>query len=204
MVRPSYTVLQLFSDIKTQLDVDDFEIVMQTSKDGEEVFVQPKPEKTHKNNAWISLFEWQTVITEQDAKTLSEVGIDFTSSKRTTLKLVQPSSTDLTQRRSGIVSTSEADWTGKSALDDDELALGASASPVEATSSPIPLPLFSEEPTSTSHHTETISLYPCKWTPECLSAFRSNVVRSFPFSHIVAIIMRLCRFGQSGDDLLFE
>lgn len=51
MVRPSYTVLQLFSDIKTQLDVDDFEIVMQTSKDGEEVFVQPNPEKTHKSNA---------------------------------------------------------------------------------------------------------------------------------------------------------
>lgn len=148
------------------------------------------------NNAEIFSFEWQTVITEQDAKTLSEVGIDFTSSKRTTLKLVQPSSTNLTQRRSGIVNTSEADWTVKNTLDDDELALGASASPVEANSSPIPLPLFSEEPTSTSHHSETISLYPCKWSPECFfSHARSNVARSFPFSHIVAIIMRLCRFG---------
>lgn len=37
MVRPSNTVSQLFSDIKTQLEVDNFEIVMQTSKDGEEV-----------------------------------------------------------------------------------------------------------------------------------------------------------------------
>lgn len=37
LVRPSYTVPQLFNDIKTQLDVDNFEIVMQTSKDGEEV-----------------------------------------------------------------------------------------------------------------------------------------------------------------------
>lgn len=48
MVRPSYTVLQLFSDIKTQLDVDDFEIVMQTSKDGEEVYVPPNSEKKMK------------------------------------------------------------------------------------------------------------------------------------------------------------
>lgn len=39
MVRPSNTVPQLFGDIKTQLDVDNFEIVMQTSKDGEEVCV---------------------------------------------------------------------------------------------------------------------------------------------------------------------
>lgn len=94
-------------------------------------------------------------------KTLSEVGIDFTSSKRTTLKLVPPSSSNLTQRRSAIVNTSEADSTVTNPLDDDELALGASASPVETNSSPIPLPLFSDEPTSTTH-TETISLYPCK------------------------------------------
>lgn len=94
-------------------------------------------------------------------KTLSEVGIDFTSSKRTTLKLVPPSSSNLTQRRSAII---EADSTVTNVLDDDELALGASASPVEANSSPIPLPLFSEEATSTSH-SETISLYPCKRIP---------------------------------------
>lgn len=97
-------------------------------------------------------------------KTLSEVGIDFTSSKRTTLKLVPPSKNNLTQRRSAIIHTSEADSTVTNSLDDDELALGASASPVEANSSPIPLPLFSEEATSTSH-SETISLYPCKRAP---------------------------------------
>lgn len=43
MVRPSNTVPQLFSDIKTQLDVDNFEIVMQTTKDGEEVCVSEMP-----------------------------------------------------------------------------------------------------------------------------------------------------------------
>lgn len=109
----------------------------------------------------ISRNESQIVIAEHEMKTLSEVGIDFTSSKRTTLKLVPPSSSNLTQRRSAII---EADSTVTNVLDDDELALGASASPVEANSSPIPLPLFSEEATSTSH-SETISLYPCKRIP---------------------------------------
>lgn len=114
-----------------------------------------------KNIDSISRDESQIVIAEHELKTLSEVGIDFTSSKRTTLKLVPASSNNLTQRRSAIISTSEADSTISNSLDDDELALGASASPVEANSSPIPLPLFSEEATSTSH-SETISLFPCE------------------------------------------
>lgn len=37
MVRPSNTVPQLFGDIRRQLNVDNFEIVMQTTKDGDEV-----------------------------------------------------------------------------------------------------------------------------------------------------------------------
>lgn len=36
-VRPSYTVSKLFSDIKTQLDVDNFDVLLATSKDSEEV-----------------------------------------------------------------------------------------------------------------------------------------------------------------------
>lgn len=88
---------------------------------------------------------------------LSETGIDFTSKKnRTTIKLVPTS--NLVYRRSAIVS--EADSTLPGSLDDEELALGASASPVEPTSSPIPLPLFSEEPV-TRNHNDSISLYPC-------------------------------------------
>lgn len=59
-------------------------------------------------------------------------------------------------RRSAIVS--EADSTLPSSLDDEELALGASASPVEPTSSPIPLPLFSEDRVTRNH--DSISFYP--------------------------------------------
>lgn len=97
------------------------------------------------------------MISENEDKTLSEIGIDFSSSKkRTTIKIVPISS--LVHRRSAIVS--EADSTLPSSLDDEELALGASASPVEPTSSPIPLPLFSEEPV-TRNHNDSLSLYPC-------------------------------------------
>lgn len=148
------------------------------------------------------------VITEHEMKTMSEVGVDFTSSKRTTLKLVPPASSNLTQRRSAIVDNNEADSTVTNPLDDDDLALGASASPVETNSSPIPLPLFSDEPTSTSH-SETISLYPCKRISiqhkieSC--KFNFNFI-FFPISYsvIVAIIMRLRRSGQPSNDLLFK
>lgn len=96
------------------------------------------------------------MINETEDKTLSEIGIDFSSKTRTTIKLVPISNS--VHRRSAIVS--EADSTLPNPLDDEELALGASASPVEPTSSPIPLPLFSEEPV-TRNHNDSISLYPC-------------------------------------------
>lgn len=99
------------------------------------------------------------MISENEDKTLSEIGIDFSSTKNhTTIKIVPINS--LIHRRSAIVS--EADSTLPSSLDDEELALalGASASPVEPTSSPIPLPLFSEEP-ATRNHNDSLSLYPC-------------------------------------------
>lgn len=137
MVRPSYTVVKLFNDIKTQLDVDNFDILLQKSKEAKEI-----------------------IISEQDDRTLSEIGIDFSSAKkRTTLKLVPFRSNS--QRRSAIVTANEADSTVPKISDDDELALGASASPVESNSPPIILPLFSEEPTSACNN-DSISLYPCK------------------------------------------
>lgn len=37
MVRPSYTVSKLFNDIKTQLDVDNFEVVFQITKSAKQV-----------------------------------------------------------------------------------------------------------------------------------------------------------------------
>lgn len=102
------------------------------------------------------------MISENEDKTLSEIGIDFSSTKNqnTTIKIVPINS--LIHRRSAIVS--EADSTLPSSMDDEELALalGASASPVEPTSSPIPLPLFSEEP-STRNHNDSLSLYPCNY-----------------------------------------
>lgn len=100
-------------------------------------------------------FVSQVLINENEDKTLSEIGIDFTK-ERTTIKLVPINHS--VHRRSAIVS--EADSTLPSSLDDEELALGASASPVEPMSSPIPLPLFSEEPV-TRNHNDSISLYPC-------------------------------------------
>lgn len=103
---------------------------------------------------------FQILIGENEDKTLSEIGIDFTATKkRTTIKLVPMH--HLVHRRSAIMS--EADSTLPNSLDDEELALGASASPVEPTSSPIPLPLFSEEP-MTRNHNDSISLYPCTFT----------------------------------------
>lgn len=101
------------------------------------------------------------LINENEDKTLSEIGIDFTK-ERTTIKLVPINHS--VHRRSAIVS--EADSTLPSSLDDEELALGASASPVEPTSSPIPLPLFSEEPV-TRNHNDSISLYPCTCVISC-------------------------------------
>lgn len=99
------------------------------------------------------------MVSENEDKTLSEIGIDFSPTKtRTTIKIVPINS--LIHRRSAIVS--EADSTLPSSLDDEELALGASASPVEPTSSPIPLPLFSEEPV-TRNHNDSLSLYPCMY-----------------------------------------
>lgn len=98
----------------------------------------------------------KVTIRESEDKTLSEIGINFAPSTQSpknsiVMKLVpQYSPNSLSQRRPAIVGTCEADSTVPNTLDDDELALGASASPVEPTSSPIPLPLFSEEPTSTS------------------------------------------------------
>lgn len=97
------------------------------------------------------------MISETEDKTLSEIGIDFSSKKRTTIKLVPIS--HIVHRRSAIVS--EADSTLPSSLDDEELVLGASASPVEPTSSPIPLPLFSEETPVARNHNDSLSLYPC-------------------------------------------
>ncbi|XP_055315105.1 ubiquitin carboxyl-terminal hydrolase 47 isoform X3 [Sitodiplosis mosellana] len=133
MVRPSNKVSTLFNDIKNQMQVDNFDISLQTSSPEEE----------------------EILISENEDKTLSDIGIDFSSKKRTTIKLV-PINHSM-HRRSAIVS--EADSTLPSSLDDEELALGASASPVEPTSSPIPLPLFSEEPV-TRNHNDSISLYP--------------------------------------------
>lgn len=99
----------------------------------------------------------QIVISENEDKTLSEIGIDFSSSQnRTTIKIVPMNG--LKHRRSAIVS--EADSTLPDTLDDEELALGASASPVEPTSSPIPLPLFSEESVARNHN-DSVSLYAC-------------------------------------------
>lgn len=75
-------------------------------------------------------------------KTLCEIGIDFSLNKeRTTIKLL-PSNSKM-QRRSAIVA--EADLALPNSMEDEELALGASASPnpVKKSSSPIPLPLFS-------------------------------------------------------------
>lgn len=104
------------------------------------------------------------MVSENEDKTLSEIGIDFSPTKtRTTIKIVPINS--LTHRRSAIVS--EADSTLPSSLDDEELALGASASPVEPTSSPIPLPLFSEEPVSRNHN-DSLSLYPCMYFVFCI------------------------------------
>lgn len=97
------------------------------------------------------------MISETEDKTLSEIGIDFSSKKRTTIKLVPIS--HIVHRRSAIVS--EAHSTLPSSLDDEELVLGASASPVEPTSSPIPLPLFSEETPVARNHNDSMSLYPC-------------------------------------------
>lgn len=62
-------------------------------------------------------------------------------------------------RRSAIVG--EADSTFCVRSDEDDLVLGASASPVEPTSSPIPLPLFSEDDVHpTRNHNEKIFLSP--------------------------------------------
>lgn len=97
------------------------------------------------------------MISETEDKTLSEIGIDFSSRKRTTIKLVPIN--QMLHRRSAIVS--EADSTLPSSLDDEELVLGASASPVEPTSSPIPLPLFSEEIPVARNHNDSMSIYPC-------------------------------------------
>lgn len=102
----------------------------------------------------------QTLLKGDEDKTLSEIGIDFSSNKeRTTIKLLPSSS--IMQRRSAIVA--EADSTLP--VEDDELALGASASqsPVEPTSSPIPLPLFSNGSQESTTHNESIPLYPCKF-----------------------------------------
>lgn len=111
----------------------------------------------------------QILISENEDKTLSDIGIDFSTKKRTTIKLVPVNHS--VHRRSAIVS--EADSTLPSSLDDEELALGASASPVEPTSSPIPLPLFSEEPV-TRNHNDSISLYPCKFHCRRLHQFDFN------------------------------
>lgn len=156
LVRPSYKVSQLFSDIKCQLDVDNFDISLQTSKEEEEVIVSHCICASFLND--FLLFGFQTIISENEDKTLSEIGIDFSSKKHTTIKLIPANSS--VHRRSAII-TSEADTTLPNSLDDDELALGASASPVEPNSSPIPLPLFSEEPTTRSHN-DSITLYPSK------------------------------------------
>lgn len=157
------------------------------------------------------------MINETEDKTLSEVGIDFSSSnKRTTIKLVPISST--IHRRSAI--GGEADSTLPNSIDDDELALGASASPVEPISSPIPLPLFSEEST-TRNHNDSISLYPCMFVYAFLFYFdverknekkknkkinsttKTNDFHPF-FSIIISFIIWLRRFGESSDDLLFK
>lgn len=109
------------------------------------------------------------MINENEDRTLSEIGIDFSSKKRTTIKLVPMNHS--VHRRSAIVS--EADSTLPGSLDDEELALGASASPVEPTSSPIPLPLFSEEPV-TRNHNDSISLYPCTFHSTIYTNFKQN------------------------------
>lgn len=141
LVRPSYTVSRLFEDIKQQLDVDNFDILMQPARNSAEVR-----------------------ITESENRTLSDIGIDFSSREnRATLKLVEGSS-DMTQdgeieqftvkqRRSAIVSTSEADSTVPNQPDDDESALNAWANFTETKSSPIPLPPSGDGPSS--YHPKT-------------------------------------------------
>lgn len=166
-VRPSNKVSKLFSDIKNQMQVENFDISLQTSTEEEEVNVNSNdcPKIWHSLFFFCnsSLYFVQTVVSENEDKTLSEIGIDFSQAKtRTTIKIVPINS--LTHRRSAIVS--EADSTLPSSLDDEELALGASASPVEPTSSPIPLPLFSEEPV-TRNHNDSLSLYPCMYSLCC-------------------------------------
>lgn len=137
LVRPSYTISRLFEDIRRQMDITEkFDILLTTSKDSDEV-----------------------TITENDNQTLGNIGIKFTQEKsRTTMKLVPASPTVQLKRRSAIVSTSEADSTVTNPSDYDELALGTSASPVEATtSSPIPITLIEE--TSLSCNNDSVGLY---------------------------------------------
>lgn len=64
MVRASYTVSQLFSDIKTQMDVDNFEV------------------------QWNAVSSEKIIMRESDKKTLKEVGIDFGSQQKLMMTLV--------------------------------------------------------------------------------------------------------------------
>lgn len=104
----------------------------------------------------------QITIREDEERTLLQIGIDFSSTKRTTLTLVPPSEMESepvpSQQRRKAVFDGDADST---VPDDLDLALGASASPVETESSIIPLPLFGDEPTSSSN--DNALMYPSKF-----------------------------------------
>lgn len=151
IVRPSYTISILFEQIKNQLDVDKFDILMQTSKTSEEIRFNESD-----NN-----------------KTLADIGIDFSSGQnRTTIKLVPvDSSNEMTQdgeietytmkaRRSAIVSTAEADSAAvPNPLDGDEHQ-NESESMKLVDDSNYPIPLF-----GVSKEFETKTYYPsrCKY-----------------------------------------
>lgn len=197
LVRPSYTVKKLFEDIQRQFDVINFNILIQTSKNSEEIR-----------------------ITESMNKKLSDIGIDFElQQNRTTIKLVpeldnidnnmtqdgEIETFTVKQRRSAIVDTSEADSTVTNPLDDYDNAYGNSSSPIAATAddntSPIPLPLFSDGPSYSSK-----TYYPSRCKYFVLRGI--YIVYIFYFFiriySINTIIMRLCWPCKSSNDLLFK
>lgn len=165
IIRSSYTVSKLFNDIKTQMDVDNFEVQLETPRSA-----------------------GQITLRESD-KTLKEVGIDFNSQQKLMLTLVPvPVPVPMSVPVPMIVPTlDQAEVDGKAETqepdqapapsthrrkaifenapdstvpDDMDLALGASASPIEPEAPVSVLPLFSDEPTSST--SDNSQSYPCK------------------------------------------
>lgn len=194
MLRSTLTVSQLFAEIRKEMGVHTNFVVK---------FTPTNPDVAD-----------QKVVTmhESDNKMMHELGINFESQHRLFLNLVSVPSADQvdshvnsspdseiealpapTQRRKAIFEGAP----DSTVADDMDLALGASASPVDSDGTISILPLFSDEPSSST------SVYPCKF--HINSNDRMEIYRIFIFIHSnVASIIWLCRPSEPSDDLLFE